>query len=241
MGRGTRLIGAMTSSQAPADSAVATAAHAPRFAFPVTLDVAGRRCVVAGGGPMAKEKVEALAAAGADVVDVPAGEFTLDLLDGAFLLVVSGEDDLDTAEAFEEAERRGVLANFLDDIPHCHVAFPSVVDRGPLKVAISSQGKAPALSRRVRIDLEERLPEALGDVVLAYHQAREAALPRTVDFATWQTAWRAALDDLDSLLALCADGQRDVAAARILATVRAGIGADTGSAADGPGDERVAS
>lgn len=191
----------------------------PRFAFPVTLDVAGRRCVVAGGGPMAHEKVRALREAGADVVDVAAGAFTLDLLDGAFLFIVSGEDDLDADEAFAEAERRGILTNVLDDIPHCHFAFPSIVDRGALKVAISTQGKAPALARRVRLDLEERLAASLGDLVVAYHQARTAALPRTVDFGTWQRAWRAALDDLDGLLALCDDGHSDQAAQQILTTV----------------------
>jgi len=175
---------------------------------------------------MAQEKVEALAAAGADVVDVAAGAFTLDLLEDTFLFIASGEDDLDVEEAFAEAERLGILVNFLDDIPHCHFAFPSVVDRGPLKVAISSQGKAPALSRRVRLDLEERLHPALGDLVLAYHEAREAALPRQVDFGTWQRAWRKALEDLDGLLELCEAGDRDEASRRILATVRHGINAE---------------
>lgn len=196
----------------------------PRFSFPVSLDVTGRRCVIAGGGPLAREKADAFREAGADVVEVTAGGFTPDLLDDTFLLVVSGEDDIDAAAAFDEAERRGVLTNTLDDIPHCHFAFPSLVRRGPLRLAISTGGRAPALARRVRLDLEDHLPDSLGALVDAYDRARQLALPRRVPFDVWAAAWQTALDDLDGLLALCADGRADEARDRILATVRAGIG-----------------
>jgi siroheme synthase-like protein len=194
---------------------------APRFAFPVSLDVAARRCVVAGGGPLAEEKAAALRDAGAEVVEVSAGAFTFDLLDDAFLLIVSGEDDLDAAEAFAEAEARGVLVNALDDVPHCHFAFPSIVERGALKLAISTAGKAPALARQVRLELEPRLPVGLGALVEAYAEARQAALPRRVSFELWARGWQAALADLDGLLALCDEGRADDARDRILATVRA--------------------
>lgn len=200
-----------------------TTTSAPRFSFPVSLDVTGRRCVVTGGGPLAEEKADALRQAGAEVVAVPAGGFTTDLLDGAFLLIISGEDDLDAAATFAEAERRGVLTNTLDDIPHCHFAFPSLVRRGDLQVAISTAGKAPALARRMRLDLEERLPRSLGALVDAYADARQAALPREVPFDVWAAAWQRALEDVDGLLELCDEGRADEARDRILATVRDGI------------------
>jgi siroheme synthase-like protein len=200
-----------------------------RFSFPVTLDVTGRRCVVAGGGPLAGEKAEALRDAGADVVEVPAGGFDLDLLDGAFLLVVSREDDVDAAAVFAEAERRGVLVNTLDDVAHCHFAFPAVVRRGALKVAISTSGRAPALARQVRLDLEERLPASLGVLLEAYAAAREAALPRTVPFDLWARGWQTALADLDALLALCDDGRAEAARDHILETVTAVTGTSPSS------------
>jgi precorrin-2 dehydrogenase / sirohydrochlorin ferrochelatase len=208
-----------------ADYAAMTSTTAPRFSFPVSLDVTGRRCVVAGGGPLAEEKAHALRQAGAEVVEVAAGGFSTDLLDGAFLLIISGEDDLDAATTFAEAERRGVLTNALDDIPHCHFAFPSLVRRGALQVAISTGGKAPALARRTRLDLEERLPASLGALVEAYADARQAALPREVAFDVWAAAWQRALEDLDGLLALCDERRIDEARDRILATVRDGIAA----------------
>ena len=194
-----------------------------RFSFPVSLDVAGRRCVVAGGGALAREKADALRDAGAEVVEARAGGFTTDLLEGTFLLIVSGEDELDAAATFAEAERRGVLINTLDDVPHCHFAFPSIVQRGALKLAISTGGAAPALARRVRLDLQDRLHPQLGDLVEAYASAREEALPRQVPFEVWARGWQAALDDVDALLELCEQGRRDEARERILATVTAHI------------------
>ena len=177
--------------------------------------------MVAGGGPLAQEKADALRQAGADVRELPAGAFSADELDGTLLLIISGEDDTDTTAAFAEAERRGVLVNALDDIPHCHFAFPSVLRRGDLKLAISTNGRAPALARRVRLDLEERLPASLGALVEACAEAREAALPRRAPFDVWAAGWRAALADLDDLVALCEQGRTHEARDRILALVEA--------------------
>lgn len=194
-----------------------------RFTFPISLDVTGRRCVVAGGGPLAREKADALRQAGADVVEPAANAYEPHLLDGAFLLVISNEDDLDAAATFADAEARGVLANSLDDLPHCHFAFPSVVRRGDLKVAISSSGRAPALARQVRLDLEDHLPASLGEVVEAYASARAEALPREVPFPVWAAAWQRALAEIDDLLAMCDDGRVDDARDRILTTVTDGL------------------
>lgn len=215
-----------------------TTTSAPRFSFPVSLDVTGRRCVVAGGGPLAAEKAAALRQAGAEVVEVRAGGFTPDLLAGAFLLIVSGEDDLDAAVVFAEAERRGVLTNTLDDVPHCHFAFPSLVRRGAFQLAISTGGRAPALARRTRLELERTLPTSLGTLVDAYADAREVALPREVPYEVWAAAWQRAIEDLDGLLALCDEGRAQEARDRILATVRQGIAAAEGIAPATAGQAR---
>lgn len=177
------------------------------FGFPISLDVTGRRCVVVGGGDLAAEKVSALSDAGADVVPVPKDAYRADLLDGAFLAISTGEDATDPVAFFADAEERGVLVNVMDDIPRCHFAFPAIVRRGDLKVAISTAGRAPALARRLRLRLEEELPQALGELVDAMGEAREAALPRQVSFPEWAGRWRAVLDDLDDLVALVEDGR----------------------------------
>lgn len=189
------------------------------FAFPVSLDVTGRRCVVIGGGPVAAEKAEVLREAGAETVAVPAGGYRDDLLQGAFLAIVTGEDDTDADAAFAIAERHGVLINVMDDIPRCHFAFPSIIRRGDLRLAISTGGRAPALSRRLRLHLEEQLPEALGDLIDAVAEARELTLPRTIAWGEWVSRWREAVADLDGLLALAEVGRADEARDAVVATV----------------------
>lgn len=189
------------------------------FAFPVSLDVTDRRCVVIGGGALAAEKITALSQAGADVVAVPPGAYRSDVLDGAFLAIATGEDSTDGATVYEDAIERDVLVNVMDDIPHCQFAFPSIIQRGDLRLAISTEGRSPVLSRRLRLHLEEQLPEAVGDLVDALGEAREAALPRTIPFAEWQQRWRAAVEDLDGLLALCEQGRADEVRDHVLSVV----------------------
>lgn len=194
-------------------------ADTTRFAFPISLDVADRRCVVVGAGPMAAEKSAALRAAGAEVVEIPADGYEPSVLDGAFLAIVTGEDATDADRAFADAEARGVLINVMDDIPRCHFAFPSIIRRGDLRLAISTGGRAPALSRRLRLHLEEQLPEALGDLIAAVAGARELTVPRTIAWGEWVSRWREAVDDLDHLLALAEAGRADEVRDAIVATV----------------------
>lgn len=198
-----------------------------RFSLPVSLDVVGRRCVVVGGGPLSDSRAAVLALAGAEVDTVPSGGYRAELLDGAFLAVLTGEDDTDPAAFFADAEARGVLANALDDVAHCHFAFPSLVQRGAVRVAVSTGGHAPALARRLRQHLEGVLPEALGTLVEILAEARAAALPREVPFDEWAGRWSAALEDLDGLLALCAEGRDDEARQRIAVALRGGGAAST--------------
>ncbi|HYT40665.1 MAG TPA: NAD(P)-dependent oxidoreductase, partial [Acidimicrobiia bacterium] len=74
------------------------------FAFPVALEVAGRRCVVFGSGPAARARAAALTDAGAavDVIDRPHEDGDLA---GAFLAVAATGDAAETARIFAEAER----------------------------------------------------------------------------------------------------------------------------------------
>ncbi|MDP9022851.1 MAG: bifunctional precorrin-2 dehydrogenase/sirohydrochlorin ferrochelatase [Actinomycetota bacterium] len=189
------------------------------FELPISLDVTGRRCVVVGGGPAAASRTVTLVEAGADVVDVTADEYRPELLDGAFVAILTGEDSTDPATFFADAEARGVLVSSMDDVEHCHFAFPSIVRRGDLQLAISTGGRAPALSRRLRLHLEQLLPQAVTTLVDALGEAREAALPRRIAFAEWASRWRAAVADLDELVALCEAGRADEVRDRVVAAV----------------------
>ena len=189
------------------------------YAFPISLDVTDRRCVVVGGGPVADGKAQALAAAGASVVAAPAGGFREHLLDGALLVIGTGEDDTDPARLAAAARARGVLVNVMDDVPNCDFAFPAIVRRGDVQVAVSTGGSAPALAGALRRRFEDDLPDGLGVLSDVMHRTREDLLPRRVPFAEWAARWRDLTDDLDGLLTLADAGRTDEIRDRIVAAV----------------------
>jgi siroheme synthase-like protein len=143
--------------------------------LPIFVKLRNRLVVVVGGGAIAEGKIESLLAAEARVrivapqvtpaiakwieqgrVEWHAKAFAPPDLDGAFL-VVAGTSAPGVNEAvFAEADARGILCNAVDDIEHCHFYYGSVVQRGDLQIAISTNGKSPALAQRLRVLLEKQ-------------------------------------------------------------------------------------
>ena len=178
------------------------------FAYPIALELTGRRCVVVGGDAMAETKAEALQEAGAEVTVVT--DYRPGDLAGAFLVVSC--DPAHHAAVYAEAEASGILCNAVDDIPHSHFAAPSVVRRGDLVLTVSTGGRSPALAKRLRRRLAEEFGSEYGVLVDLLGAAREAALAtRTCGFATWAARWQDVLEAEDDLLALIrADRPGDV-------------------------------
>jgi siroheme synthase-like protein len=197
------------------------------FGYPVSLELAGRRCLVIGGEAVRAGKVEGLLAGGADDVvvlaDAPAAK--LDELgeiegvrverrgwrdedfDGAFLVVASATSG-DGARIAAAARRHGVLVNVMDDVENCDWAAPSVVRRGELVVAIATGGSSPALARRLREHLESELGPEWAEALVVLRRVREETLPLLPDLRTRAERWSAALD-LDEISALVRSGQAD--------------------------------
>ncbi len=184
------------------------------FRYPVTMNIEGRRCVVIGGGPVAEHKCHGLLDAGALVtviaqsvtdelermarqgrVELRTRSYSYGDLEGAFLAVAATDDPNVHSRVFKEGEERGVLVNAVDDSEHCHFAVPSVLRRGDLAVAISTGGKAPALAKHLRSELDRQLGPELAAVVDLLAEVRtEALASREVDFDTWSQRWQEALD-----------------------------------------------
>jgi len=164
-----------------AESEVASA-EASASLFPVFLKLEGRPCLVVGAGKVAASKIEGLLVSGAEVrVVAPQAieplaalahaqkiswrqrAFEPADLTGVFLVVVATSIPELNERIFQEARRRGVLCNVVDDPPHCDFYYPSVLRRGDLQIAISTNGRSPALAQRLRRDLEEQFgPEYAG-------------------------------------------------------------------------------
>lgn len=141
--------------------------------FPMFVKLRDRLCLVLGGGQIAESKVPGLLAAEAKV-RVIAPEVTESLaaqaregqiewvrktfetkdLSGAYLVVAATSAVEVNHEIFREAEARGILCNAVDDPDNCHFYYPSVVRRGALQIAISTEGLSPALAQRLRRELE---------------------------------------------------------------------------------------
>jgi siroheme synthase-like protein len=177
--------------------------------FPLFVELAGRRCLVLGGGGVATRKVDGLLAAGA-VVTVISPDVTPALgalaatgsirhvargyargdLDGFVLAFTATDDGTINAAVAAEGRRRGVWVNAADDPAHCDFILPSVLRRGALTVAVSTGGASPALARVVREQIEACVPEgyaALADVAGDVRRSLRARR-HAPDAETWVSA-----------------------------------------------------
>jgi precorrin-2 dehydrogenase/sirohydrochlorin ferrochelatase len=143
--------------------------------LPIFVKLRDRLVVVVGGGAIAQGKIEGLLAAEARVrvvapqvtpaiaqwlaqgrVEWQAKTFASADLDGAFLVIAATSAPGVNEAVFAEADVRGILCNAVDDIEHCHFYYGSVVQRGDLQIAVSTNGKSPALAQRLRLLLEKQ-------------------------------------------------------------------------------------
>jgi uroporphyrin-III C-methyltransferase/precorrin-2 dehydrogenase/sirohydrochlorin ferrochelatase len=163
--------------------------------FPAFLKLDGRKAVIVGGGPMAAAKLGALLDAGAHVVvvapEVRAGierpgvivirrAFEESDLDGAWWVVAAAPSEVN-ARVQEAAERRRIFVNAVDDPAHATAYLGGVVRRGGVTIAISTDGRAPALAGLLREALDAWLPADLDRWVQAADEVRktwrEAGVP----------------------------------------------------------------
>ena len=194
--------------------------------YPVFLNLNGRRCVVIGGGQIAEGKVLKLIDSGAKIVVISPdatqnirdmagrGDVGLDLrkyqtgdLAGAFLVIAATNDRVVNQEIFEEAENLGVLLNAVDDPKRCSFIAPSIVERGPVTLAISTGGASPALARKLRETLAKSPALDWADATSVLSKARRMIKEQqvAVDPQRWQCCMT------PELLTLAKSGHEDEA------------------------------
>jgi siroheme synthase-like protein len=171
--------------------------------FPAFLKLQDRPVLVVGGGGIATGKVPGLVQAGARVtvvspkltseltelvrkleIDWLPKPFEPDDLNGKFLVVAATSlGDLNES-VYREADKRNVLCNAVDDIDHCHFYYGSVVQRGDLQIAISTNGKSPALAQLLRQELEQQFGPEYAAWVDWLGAAREVLRAQSTDADT---------------------------------------------------------
>jgi uroporphyrin-III C-methyltransferase/precorrin-2 dehydrogenase/sirohydrochlorin ferrochelatase len=179
--------------------------------LPIFADLKQRPVLVVGGGEVAARKIDLLLRAGAQVrivaqalspeleqrkqaaeVSWLAQAFLPEQLDDVFLVIAATDDAALNAEVFEQANQRFVMANVVDDQPKCSFIFPSIVDRSPIVVAISSSGKAPVLARMLREKLETLLPTSLGQMADIAGRWRESVKTQFTSMRARRRFWEQA-------------------------------------------------
>jgi precorrin-2 dehydrogenase/sirohydrochlorin ferrochelatase len=182
--------------------------------FPVNVRLAGRRCLVVGGGPVAQQKVEALLEAGAVVhVVAPVISGSIKALPGiswderpyregevvGYRLVMTASDDPEVNRAvYLDGETHGVWVNSADDPENCAFTLPARVRRGNLLITISTGGHSPAVATWLRRRLEEEIGPEYGDLVdlVSEERARMQAEGRSTEGLDWQKALDSGMLDL---------------------------------------------
>ncbi len=132
--------------------------------FPIFLSLTGRRVLVIGEGEAAERKADALRRAGGLVDTAPHFNMPgdLGLLDNCALAIGADAPDEDLAALSVAAQARGIPVNIVDKPSLCSYITPSVIDRAPLAIAVSSGGAAPVLARLLRARIEAMVPPAFG-------------------------------------------------------------------------------
>ena len=197
--------------------------------YPAGLVLAGRACLVVGGGDVAAAKVEGLRACGAKVhvVATQVGDALRARNDvtweerpyrrgevAAYRLVVAATGSPDVNRAvYEDGEAHGVWVNSADDPGNCSVVLPAVLRRGDLTIAVSTAGRSPAVASWLRRRLEAEIGPEYAMLLDLVAEAREAvrASGRSAESVDWQTV-------LDSdILGLIRAGELDRARERVQA------------------------
>ena len=175
--------------------------------YPAFLNIKEKRCVVIGGGVVAEGKVVKLRDAGAKItvvspqvtdgiqaavqqghIEWEAREYRTGDLQGAFLGIATTDVRSINDAISKEAEDLGVLLNVVDQPDQCSFIAPSIVNRGPVTVAISTGGASPALARKFREELTISRVLDWADLAGVMTKARNQIKKRglTLDPQRWQ-------------------------------------------------------
>ena len=191
--------------------------------YPVFLDLVGRRALVVGAGPVAARKVAGLLRAGAHVT-VVAPDAVSEIAEDPdvrwherpyrrgevasySIAITATSDPAVNRQVARDGNAANVWVNSADDPENCGFILPSVVQRGDLQVAVSTNGRSPAMAQWARRRLEVLFTDTHRDAldVLAEVRAEVQAACGTSEVDGWTDA----VDD--RFFELVASGDRPAA------------------------------
>ena len=181
--------------------------------LPIFFDISGKYCLVVGAGSIAVRKVELLLKAGARVrvvakevsdsmislqqvhgFECESRAFTDSDLDDIRLIIAATNDKKLNAHISELAQLRNLPVNVVDNQPLCSFIMPSIIDRDPVQIAISTGGASPVLARMLRSKLESTIPAPYGDLAKLVDNYRDQVKKNFPMVEERRTFWESILE-----------------------------------------------
>jgi len=176
--------------------------------LPIFLDITKMPCLVVGGGSVAARKVEQLRKANAQVIVVApelchelsvladrqlieykCSDFNEDNLRDKILVIAATDDTSVNKLISELANERNLPVNVVDNPELCSFIMPSIVDRDPVQIAISTGGASPVLARLLRARLESLIPASYGELAKLMQKFRTAVKAKYPDMQHRRRYW----------------------------------------------------
>ncbi|HGM5288069.1 siroheme synthase CysG [Serratia liquefaciens] len=176
--------------------------------LPIFCQLQHKACLLVGGGEIAERKARLLLDAGAALTvnacsfspqfhewaalgraTLAEGEFSAALLAEKWLVIAATDRVEVNALVYQCANQQRVFCNVVDDPKRASFIMPSIIDRSPIMVAVSSGGKAPVLARLLREKLEAMLPQHLGKLAQLGGSLRQRVKKHFSDIGARRRFW----------------------------------------------------
>ena len=216
--------------------------------LPIFLKVEDRPCLVVGGGKVAARKVSLLMRAGASITTVSpvlgdelrvlleqgaithvARDFQDEDLDDCVLVIAATDDEAVNRSVSELANSQRIPVNVVDSPDLCSFIMPSIIDRSPVQIAVSTGGASPVLARLLRSRLESYIPAAYGRLAKLVDEYRQRVKQRFTTTDQRRYFWESILQG--NVAELLFAGQDEKARAALEEAID-----DTNTHSDEPGE-----
>ena len=180
--------------------------------LPIFLNVEDRPCLVVGGGKVAARKAALLNRAGARITVVTPEtcdeirtlveqgavtcverEFLEEDMGGVVLVIAATDSESVNRAVSELANQHRIPVNVVDNPDLCSFIMPSIIDRSPVQVAVSTGGASPVLARLLRARLESFIPSAYGRLARLVDEFRHSVKQRFSDAGQRRYFWESIL------------------------------------------------
>ena len=198
--------------------------------FPLFFKLENRKVLIVGGGDVALRKADLLSRAGA-AITILAPSISTEIqallsdskheliyenynkayMTGARVIIAATDDETLNHQVHADASELNIPVNVVDTPHLCDFIFPAIVDRNPIVIGISSNGKAPVLARLLRARLETLIPQGYGKLAKLAGEFRHEVKTKIPTLTGRRQFWERAFEGKVSQL-MFAGNEKEAAA-----------------------------